>query len=173
MFRLAAIIAHFASRPALTPTPCPGWVMAHNSEIPSTASRAKGGGTNSTTSRVSKRTSRCTATRRKRDSGPENQPVAYLHVNSLAIRRNAVRLRDGNNTLEPVLSCRSSRSARAIYAEKIGVTDSNGNVVAWLLYEPEGGMACGAKVFLACAYQPRLDQVRQQPEGQCVEGSST
>ena len=69
--------------------------------------------------------------------------MSIIHVNSNVIRSN--RKRGESN---PPLSVRKTRSARAIYADKILIKDCLGNVIATVVYKPETPLSCGAQVWI-------------------------
>lgn len=100
--------------------------------------------------------------RKSRTQQATAKPCAYLNVNSHRIKRNPVRTVLGEEP-EAVIAVRGSKtSPAASYTNHVEILDAQGNVVAEVRYEPEGGLVCGAKVFIACHHAPRVTTAVQE-----------
>jgi hypothetical protein len=69
--------------------------------------------------------------------------MTIIHVNSNTIKSNRK-----NGVLLPPLSVRKTRSGKADYAHQIDLSDSDGNVVAKVVYQPETPLSCGAQIWI-------------------------
>lgn len=70
-----------------------------------------------------------------------------VHVNRHTINRNK-----RNDTDEPDMVVRTSRSAKPRYGRSVDVLDKDGNVVATLSSHRDRPLSCGATVWLECKY---------------------
>ena len=64
-----------------------------------------------------------------------------IHVNQHKIKSNSK-----NNTLDPVLTCKTYKSNT--YANEAVIYDDNDNEVARVVYRPDNPLSCGAKVWI-------------------------
>lgn len=69
--------------------------------------------------------------------------MTIIHVNSNTIKSNRK-----NGATNPPLSIRKNRSSKAKYANEVLIKDSNGVVVARVVYQPETPLSCGAQVWI-------------------------
>jgi hypothetical protein len=81
--------------------------------------------------------------------------VAFISVNSHAIKRNVVRLQRQETVLEPVYAVRTGKGGSPTYPTgDLALLDATGNVVGWLRYDPQGGLPCGARAYLELLHPP-------------------
>lgn len=66
-----------------------------------------------------------------------------IHVNSNTIKSNRK-----HHKVDPPLSVRRSRSAKAVYCDEVLIHDADGQVVAKVVYQPENPLSCGAQVWI-------------------------
>jgi len=64
-----------------------------------------------------------------------------IHVNQHNIRRNATK-----GTTDPVLTVKTYKSNT--YADRVDILDSEGQVVASVVYQPDKPLSCGARVWI-------------------------
>jgi len=64
-----------------------------------------------------------------------------IHVNQHIIRRNATK-----GTTDPVLTVKTYKSN--VYANTVDILDSDGKVIASVVYQPDKPLSCGARVWI-------------------------
>ncbi len=68
---------------------------------------------------------------------------------------------DGNRkrgTHEPVLKLQKGKSGRGQYARhKIAILDQDGRVAGYVVYDPAGILACGAKAVIIAPHGARVE----------------
>jgi hypothetical protein len=78
--------------------------------------------------------------------------MPIIHVNSNTIRSNKK-----NKSDKSPLSVRKTRSGRAEYGDSVLIYDSNGNVVARVVYQPETPLTCGAQVWIETEFAVKIE----------------
>lgn len=72
-----------------------------------------------------------------------------VHVNRGQIDSNRKALQaDAQAPMKPVLKAQKGKTGKGEYGDQIDVLDAQGEVVASFVYDPDGILACGAKVVL-------------------------
>lgn len=72
-----------------------------------------------------------------------------VHVNRGQIDSNRkARQADAQAPMKPVLKAQKGKTGKGEYGDQIDVLDAQGEVVASFVYDPDGILACGAKVVL-------------------------
>lgn len=101
----------------------------------------------------------------------EHDYAALVNVNSHHIRDNAKALKKGalEEELAPVFSCRKTPAGKPTYADAVIILDKDGNEVGRLVYEPNGGLACGARAYLVLKHAPSLEGRLQECEEACAQ----
>jgi len=72
-----------------------------------------------------------------------------IHVNQHVIKSNR---KTGEH--KPVLTCKTYKEN--VYAKEVEILDSNGNVVAKVIYRPENPLSCGAHVWIETQNEIRV-----------------
>jgi hypothetical protein len=75
--------------------------------------------------------------------------LARIHVNQHSIRAN------GKGANLPVITVKAGKSN--IYGNRVDVLDSNGKVVATVVYSPDKPLSCGAKVWIETSQPVLID----------------
>lgn len=68
-------------------------------------------------------------------------PLTKIHVNQHVIKANAK-----NGTSEPPLTVKQGKTNT--YGKRVEILDSDGNVVAAVVYHPDDPLSCGARVWI-------------------------
>lgn len=80
-----------------------------------------------------------------------------VHVNRGTIDTNRKALKDDPSIVPmPVLKAQKGKSGRGEYGHKVEVLDEDGRVAATFVYDPNGILACGAKVVLIAPHGARV-----------------
>lgn len=88
------------------------------------------------------------------------RPQDYVvHVNRGKIDSNR-RRRNDDPTITPdaVLKVQRGKTGKGSYGQQVEVLDQDGRVAATFVYDPDGILACGAKVVLVAPYGARVSE---------------
>jgi hypothetical protein len=80
----------------------------------------------------------------------------YIHINIQRLRSNRKRLKEGRTDLEPVVTAKPSRHRTGPYGNRIAILDAQGNEVAYVTYEPENPLPCGAVAWVEASHGTRV-----------------
>lgn len=75
-----------------------------------------------------------------------------IHINQHNIKSNSKK-----GTSLPVITCKTYKSN--LYANKVEILDSEGFVVARVVYSPDKPLSCGAKCWIETENRVKLDHI--------------
>jgi len=80
-----------------------------------------------------------------------------IHVNRGSIDSNRKQRNiDPDSEIKPVLKLQKGKTGRGSYGYEVEVLGQDGKIAAVFHYDPEGILACGAKVVLVAPYGARI-----------------